>query len=273
MDGIRPQMQAQAHSNAGNIALAQGDLDGAQALQERALALLRTIDPDAAKLGTAHTLNRLGIIAMQQGDLDRAEALLAEALERFRALDDKDAVATVLNNLGVIAYDRGDFARARNLYAEALALERDLGAISQIALCLSNLGGVAERLGDLPGAMMYQRESLEIYRVLKDRWNATSALEGVALLALVHGRAEAAARLLGAADGFREAVGAVLAANERADHERAVTAAGEALGAAAFTAAWDAGRLLSLDEAIAEALAMMAKSTGADDPNPTLVAG
>ena len=70
------------------------------------------------------------------------------------------------------------------------------------------------------------------------------------------GQPERAARLFGAADVLRESVGVPLPANERADHERYVDAVRAALGDESFAAAWDAGRALRLDEAIAEALAL-----------------
>ena len=74
------------------------------------------------------------------------------------------------------------------------------------------------------------------------------------MLALDRGQPERAARLFGAAVALRETVGAPLAANERADQERYVALVRVALGDEAFTTAWEAGRGLSLDGAIVEAL-------------------
>ncbi len=115
MDGVRPGTRAQALSNAGSLAQAQSDLEGAGELQEQALEILRGIDTEGSRRGTAHVLNRLGIVAFLQGDHERADMLQNDALARFRELDDTSAIATALNNLGVTADDRGDFARARCL--------------------------------------------------------------------------------------------------------------------------------------------------------------
>jgi non-specific serine/threonine protein kinase len=257
MDDVPGGPRAQALSNAGSLAQAQGDLEGARALHERALPIIREVDTEGGRLGTAHTLNRLGIIALLQGHLDRADALQEDALARFRELGDQSAVATVLNNLGVTADDRGDYARARTLYEEALALQREAGDTQSIAIYLSNLGEVARDQGDHAAAAAYYREGLAIWVVLRDRWNSTSSLDGVAMLALDRGQPEQAARLFGAAAGLREAAGAALPANERVDNERFVDSARLALGDQAFAAAWEAGRSLPLEGALAEALALL----------------
>jgi predicted ATPase/class 3 adenylate cyclase/Tfp pilus assembly protein PilF len=259
MDGVPGGPRAQALSNAGALALAQGDLDGARDLQERALAIIREVATEGGQRGTAHTLNRLGIIAYLQGDTDRAVALQEDALARFRALGDGSAAATTLNNLGVNAEAAGDLARARTLYEEALVLQREAGDIQSIAIYLSNLGGIARQQGDHPAAVAAYRESLLAWRGLQDRWNsATTLLEVARLASMRHGH-ERAARLFGSAEALAEAVGVplVVREEERADYARDVAAVRAALGEAAFAAAWAAGRALHLDAAIAEALAAL----------------
>jgi tetratricopeptide (TPR) repeat protein len=262
MAGVRPGSQAQAHSNAGSLAQSQGDLDGAWTLQEQALAILREMDTEGARLGTAHTLNRLGIVAFLQGDHEKANALHEDALARFRELDDTSAIATVLNNLGVTADDRGDLDRARQLYEEALELQRKSGDTQSIAIYLGNLGEVARDQGDMAGASAYYRESLHLWDQLKDRWNITATLDGMASLAIAAGQPDRAARLLGAAAGLRDAAGAALPANERADHERHVAAVRDMLGEEVLGEIWATGHSLTLDNAVAEALALVDELVG-----------
>jgi DNA-binding CsgD family transcriptional regulator len=69
----------------------------------------------------------------------------------------------------------------------------------------------------------------------------------------VHQWPERAIRLLGAADAFRDAGGMPARLPERALYGRAETQGRSLLGEAAFRDAWNAGRSLSLDEAIGEA--------------------
>jgi hypothetical protein len=64
-----------------------------------------------------------------------------------------------------------------------------------------------------------------------------------------------AARLFGAAEGQRTAIGKTLLPWDRADHNRYVETARAALGEAAFAVLWAEGRDLSLKQAAAVALA------------------
>jgi hypothetical protein len=66
---------------------------------------------------------------------------------------------------------------------------------------------------------------------------------------------ERAARLFGAAEALHEAIGKPLPPFLRADYDRDVAAVHAQLDDATFDAAWAAGQALSLEQAIAEALA------------------
>ena len=196
MDGIRPGSRAQALSNAGSLAQAQGELEGARALQERALAIIRAVDTEGGRRGTAHVLNRLGIVEYLQGNRERADALQTEALARFRELDDQAAIATTINNLGVTAESRGDFARARGFYEEALALMREAGDTQSIAIYLANIGGIAAVQGDFDRAEALVTESLVLYREIGDRSNIAHSHFVLGSIALDRGEPERAAALL-----------------------------------------------------------------------------
>ncbi len=138
------------------------------------------------------------------------------------------------------------------MYEEALALQREAGDIQSVAIYLSNLGEVARDLGEHAAAVAYYREGLGLWADLKDRWNTAATLDGLAGLAAELRRPDAAVRLFGAAAAMRDAAGVPLPPNERAEHERYLGLAREALGEASFAAAWKAGQSLALEEAIAE---------------------
>src|ERR1700757_3041522 len=76
----------------------------------------------------------------------------------------------------------------------------------------------------------------------------SSVLEDLAAIALALGQARSAARLLGAAEAIREAIGTVIAPCERPQHLQAVAAARAALGEEAFAAARQHGMLATTDE-------------------------
>ncbi len=79
-------------------------------------------------------------------------------------------------------------------------------------------------------------------------------LEGLSGVAEREGRAERAARLLGAAAALREELGTPLSPIVQADHDHALNAARAALGEEAFEAAWTEGSEMTFEEAIAYAL-------------------
>jgi tetratricopeptide (TPR) repeat protein len=170
-----------------------------------------------------------------------------------------------LNNLGVDAEAQGDYARARVLYEEALVLQREASDTQSIALFLSNLGGIARLQGDIAAAAAYHHESLLVWRELQDRWNTVATLLEVGRLAVLREKHEGASRLFGSAEALSEAVGVPVVAREkeRPEYEQTIATVHTALGASGFAAAWAAGRLLRLDEAIAEALALTKELAGA----------
>jgi hypothetical protein len=80
-------------------------------------------------------------------------------------------------------------------------------------------------------------------------------LESLAETAVAVGRAERAARLLGAATTVRETLGVPLDAYYQAKEEEEMAPARAALGQEQWAQAYAFGRALSLEQAIAEALA------------------
>jgi hypothetical protein len=65
---------------------------------------------------------------------------------------------------------------------------------------------------------------------------------------------EKAARVFGAAEALREAIGAPVPPVERPDYDRAVAAARARLGEVAFSSGWAEGRAMTLEQAMSYAL-------------------
>ena len=87
-------------------------------------------------------------------------------------------------------------------------------------------------------------------------------LAATAALAVVAGQPEPAARLLGAAVGLREDFGVPFERPWRERYDRLTSDLRAGLGDAVFSRAWTAGRGMAPEEAIAEALALVARSAG-----------
>ena len=152
------------------------------------------------------------------------------------------------------AGDLGDAAGATARLDEALALFRELGDRWGVAIVRRDQMLLAQRRGDPAAVAALGQEFLRLLRELGTRMGAADCYERLAWAAHARGRAEPAARLLGAAAAARAAAGVLLAPVRRGDHDGAVAAARAALGAAAFAAAWAEGQALSPDEAFAAAL-------------------
>jgi hypothetical protein len=95
------------------------------------------------------------------------------------------------------------------------------------------------------------------------RWTLPAGLEGMAAIAAAQGVGERAVRLWGAAEALRETTGLPMDVFEVKDYQHWVAAIRAQLDDATFAAAWAAGRTMTLEEAIAEALAGVAVADGA----------
>jgi tetratricopeptide (TPR) repeat protein len=113
---------------------------------------------------------------------------------------------------------------------------------------------IARRRGDFSGATQHLRQALRLERQVGDPRLFAETLEYLAMTWAEMGRGRDAARMLGVAAKLREPIGFPQPPVDRADTEAAVAPARAALGEEAWAAAYAAGRALSLEEAIAEAL-------------------
>src|SRR5205823_7593169 len=102
-------------------------------------------------------------------------------------------------------------------------------------------------------AVQHYRESLLLLGELGDKASIAECLEGLAAAvgAWKGGQPDRAARLFGAADALREAVGAPLSPASRPEYERNLDAARSFINEAAFTEGLAQGRAMSLEEALA----------------------
>ncbi|HEX3724275.1 MAG TPA: tetratricopeptide repeat protein [Nitrolancea sp.] len=240
-----------------------GDYVAAQSLAEESLALAQRHGDER---DVAWSLAYLGMVAAETGG-DQLN-LFHESLTLFRAVDDRAGIAEVLNMLGEAKRLQGDFGDATELYEESLALWRELGDEQYVATILHNLGRVAQRLGDSQRAATLLVDSLTLFQNLQINNGVALCLRGLAGVAVGIGRLETAARFLGAAETLAERAGVVEDTADREQSQSALAAARAGLGEAHFAAAWSAGKSLSVDAAIEDALAF-----GDADPLPYLTPG
>jgi tetratricopeptide (TPR) repeat protein len=207
------------------------------------------------RAGIANSLNNLGNVAYDHADLAFARVLYQESLTIARELGDQEGVARVLGNLGNVAMHQRDFASAQALHEESLAIKRRLGHRQRIAGSLNSLGNLALDQSDFASARELYQEGVAIARELGDRRGIAESLEGLAAMFAALDSSLRAARIWGATERLRKEIGAPLSPKDRPRYDRRVGAARAALSdSAAFDRAWQEGRALTLEQAIALAL-------------------
>ena len=250
--GAESSLRARALHSAAFLALGCGDAEHCSAVGEESLALYRSLGD---REGIGRTVHLLGQAAVELGRRDRALEYADESLRLARELGHVRGVIVSLRELGVLSAQDGDHRRANALFDESEQLARQHGDESALAAILLDRSRLALAARETGAAASLAKESIELYR----RHGTTAGIaDGVHVLALAaeaEGRPERAARLLGAAEALRETAGTPLAAANAGGFEAAVRRASELLGEAAFAAALAEGRALSVEEAVALAVA------------------
>lgn len=143
------------------------------------------------------------------------------------------------------------------MFAEVLDYARTTaGDRHWLAEIVVNLGDLDCNEGDAASAVAHYAEGLAEWVSLGDIWGVADALTGFAHAAQLLGQPTRAARLLGAADQFYEQVGIPSPPHDRIDYPAVMAETRAALGKDAFATAYNEGRTLTRDEAVAETSAL-----------------
>jgi predicted ATPase len=282
---------AHASLSLGRLAMCRGDLETARSLLEESLALWRTL---ANPWYEALTLNQLGRLARDQSNDAAARALYAESLALARGVEDNNSILDALACMAEIDYLVGDYAAARALYEEAVEMAYQVGFRGYLPVLLNMLGEIARCEGDYDRAASVYQESLRLWQALGDRLSLAGTLvnlgyvamrqredqrartlftegltthrrlksrrgmgiglAGMAGLAVAAGDPIRAAQWLGAVAAWLEAAETQFWSADRTEYERDLATVRAALGATEFATAWAEGQMLSLEQAVADAL-------------------
>jgi predicted ATPase/class 3 adenylate cyclase len=223
----------------------QGHHERAEQVLQESVDLYRTI---GSRIGVASVLGTLGRVALHAGDDAHAAALAQESVALFREMGDRRGTATSLRLLGEAVLHRGDHAGAARHAEESLGLFRALGDRWAIGYALRLVAAVAAARGEHDKAFRHYVESLRLHREHGDRLGIVKCLEGLAGVLAAAGRFERGARLFGAAEGLREAIGAPLTHVEIPTRERSITRFRDGLGEARYDALRQEGRSLGAEE-------------------------
>ncbi len=258
-DEADPSVRLRALMTASALARYQGDLAESARLTEATLPLARRLG-NAGQLLTA--LLNAGLLACFEERYAEAETLLQEAYELAGGFGDdvpakRPFTGIVCTILGLVAFAQGDLDRATARFEEAIVLLRAADYGWALDHALVGLGGVEYLRGDTGRAASLFAEALDLAWAVPDPRKVAIALLGIAGIAAARGRADVGARILGAAEAISQSVGVPFAPSDRPVYDRTLAALTAGLGKERLAEGRGAGRSLTMDEAIAEAVTVL----------------
>jgi predicted ATPase/GrpB-like predicted nucleotidyltransferase (UPF0157 family) len=228
------------------------DPDLGRRLAEEAISIYRALGDDR---GLAHARYALANALATAGRWAAARELMQKSVQAFERLDEPFELVRARRGLAWMHEELGDLARFVELTEENLVQARALGIRRIEARSLGALGMYALADGRLAEARDMFVESYRIDHELGNVVFITVDLARFAALCAAEGRHEVAARLLGRSRALREEIGWVPESWAAGEFEATLAEVGDRLEPARLAAALEAGAIMSLDEAVAFALA------------------
>jgi tetratricopeptide (TPR) repeat protein len=234
------------------MARQSGDAETARLRAEEALALHREL---GNAWGTANAVMMLGLAVADEGDFSRARQLFDDNAKLFRAAGDEDNALFATRLLAWMYEELGDHERARALHEDNLGRARALPNKLIEGQTLGALASLAFEQGRTRDAVSMMKDVLRIDRDRGVHLQTALDLSRFArALALAGGAGADAARLLASAETARDEIGAGAPPWLAKLNEEALTTIRTQLDEGAFAGAWEQGRALTVDEAVALAL-------------------
>jgi predicted ATPase/Flp pilus assembly protein TadD len=246
----QPWTTADALTNLGIVLSLQGDYAAAQSHFEEAF---RIYQERGSPVWSTDPLCALTENAIRQGDLPAARSWLHDATARSASSGIRWLHVLVGHFSGLLAYYEGQLERAATMLEETAALAREHQFMPDLARSLVALGRVRHAQGDLHRATARLQEGLRLFQQMNHKLGAVTALEALAELALGTD-AQNAARLLGAAEAFRSAMGTPLPPVDRPAHGQALAALHARLDERTLAALRAEGHAMDWDTAVATGL-------------------
>jgi tetratricopeptide (TPR) repeat protein len=227
------------------------EFEQARKYYEESLSICKEIGDQE---GMAFTLFTLASLSVSDQDMARTMKMYEEALKLARAVNSKPTMANILTEMGQALSYNGDYEKGRELLQESLEVYREMGNQGGMARSLRYLGWTARLRGDYSMAGSLYSESVKLgYQIQYKRALAASLIH-IGNLMLVQGSAEKFVYMLASAESADpDSLNELLPCFD-IETRQFIAAAHVALGDEAYAAAWETGRQMSLDEAVAYAL-------------------
>jgi ATP/maltotriose-dependent transcriptional regulator MalT len=254
--------------------LLQGDIQTALRCGEESAALWRR---ENSLWDLSLTLSMLGYAHVWQGETAAALAILSESLSLCRALQDAWSISVAIIGLGFANARQGNYAAARAWLEEGLAQWPSQEDQWSRCEALMLLGEVLQRQQEPLLAAAAYHECLLLGKELGAKPRCIFLLRHMSALAQAQDQSAYAVQLSAAAERWDMGGSDVfITIADFSTQAQEIAALRAQMGAQAFSASWERGKAMTLDEAIAYALAMdtvNAAGSPSTPPSPVYPAG
>jgi len=223
----------------------------ARPLVESALSLARA---HSHKHNTAKALAILGLVMIFENNFAVASSSLEESKVLFQELNDQWGFAHAMMCLATQAHIQQDWATSLALYKQVLKQFRDLGDRFFQGVALRFIGDLEMKQGNLASGVVALREALILAQQLDSKYEIGQTLWRCAEAAQRSKKPAHAVCLYWATKKVLDSIGAWTEGDELI-LENDLAPCRAALAAAAFAEAVELGRALTMEQAIAYALA------------------
>jgi predicted ATPase/class 3 adenylate cyclase len=256
MDGSTVEARAIGIEGLAGITYWQGDYEAAKGLYQELLTLYRELGDEVR---VADTLFALSTTSGWLGDIEKGLELAEEAKAAYEAAGSSTGAARVSGAIAWGTWQSGRLEEALQLWTEARSVYARLGDEAETRQTDVAIAAVMHQLGGTEEAIALCGATLEAMVEAGDVAGTIEALDFLASITAADGP-ENALRLAGGADQLRSEAGGGLSADSVGLEPVREIAAAE-MDPVAIDAAWDEGKRLSLEEAVALGRAVAARRT------------
>jgi predicted ATPase/class 3 adenylate cyclase len=246
-ESVEPRLRAAALDALGGIEYWLADFEAASEAYQEALAVFEAIGDRAGIAEQHYNLTMAGA----WGDVGMPEARqhAERSLATFTELGDRSGIMRATWALGDVELFEGDYPSARARTNTAVAMARELEDRFMYAWALFMRGLTAFQQGELAVTQADMAEAMRLFLEAQDVTGHTLVMDAFSWLAWSSGDRRLAMRLAGFSDALQARTGSRLAASNRGAF--GIFDPGEHLGDEALRSEWEAGRRMSLEEAVA----------------------
>jgi predicted ATPase/DNA-binding XRE family transcriptional regulator len=251
VDTVRPAVHAKALLATTALAWYLGQAEQMVALVEKSADLSRR---SGNARDTALAWNLLAVLAAYRSEHEAAAEWHGQSLALMREAGDRWGIAVSLGTQGISTFNLQQFDQAKTCLTGALVIFRELGDRWSPVYASTYLGLTLVQQGKYQQAEDVLIDALRFTPVVGMRFCFPEALVGLAATALAQGHIERAIQLSGAAEALREVFGTFLPPVVETIYEDYLASARRQVDELTFTQAWEAGRVLSLEQVIEYAI-------------------